>query len=489
LAVTDAGRVPIDWALSSQLSRILFATMLLLCGALKIWLAMRGHPIRHPDEIFQTIEQSHRIVFGYGIIPWEFREGIRWWGTPLLLTPPLWIAKFLDLGADFYVPLTRGLLALVSLLPVPAFFVLVSRRSGPQTALLACLLPLFWVEHLDFAGSTLSDAIAAPLICTAAIVALLCDKVSRGVIALLGVVIALTFCLRFHLAPALLIITLLALWKMPPSQRLIFVGALAGAAVALGAMDVMVGQWPYQHVYLNIYRNIFDGVAAGFGEEEWDYYFRAIWDHWGWGLVVALLAVTFRSKQTWLLWVSALAIVVTFSLIAHKEYRFYYPATMLFTFAAGWAIAESASIVARRVTRISELVLASLSLTALVLTGLPAQARYLEVFQQQEDRRIAAQMFVGRLPDVCGVGFDIGLVITGTAGVVHTHKEVGFDTTNIADSTPGNLARFNYLLVNGDDKGRRVPSDFVQAQCWADLCVYRRPGPCTPSRLPDGPGP
>jgi hypothetical protein len=33
--------------------------------------------LHHPDENFQLFEQAHRIAFGYGIVPWEFRDGIR----------------------------------------------------------------------------------------------------------------------------------------------------------------------------------------------------------------------------------------------------------------------------------------------------------------------------------------------------------------------------------------------------------------------------
>ena len=35
--------------------------------------------IAHVDEIFQSIEQGHRLVFGYGIVPWEFQYGARSW--------------------------------------------------------------------------------------------------------------------------------------------------------------------------------------------------------------------------------------------------------------------------------------------------------------------------------------------------------------------------------------------------------------------------
>ena len=38
-----------------------------------------------PDEIFQTLEQAHRLAFGYGIVPWEFRAGARSWLLPGLL--------------------------------------------------------------------------------------------------------------------------------------------------------------------------------------------------------------------------------------------------------------------------------------------------------------------------------------------------------------------------------------------------------------------
>src|SRR5580693_7188614 len=33
--------------------------------------------LHHPDENFQLFEQAHRIAFGYGVVPWEFRDGIR----------------------------------------------------------------------------------------------------------------------------------------------------------------------------------------------------------------------------------------------------------------------------------------------------------------------------------------------------------------------------------------------------------------------------
>ncbi|HEV8028995.1 MAG TPA: hypothetical protein VGP50_16295, partial [Stellaceae bacterium] len=33
--------------------------------------------LNFPDEIFQTAEPAHRLVFGSGLVPWEFAYGVR----------------------------------------------------------------------------------------------------------------------------------------------------------------------------------------------------------------------------------------------------------------------------------------------------------------------------------------------------------------------------------------------------------------------------
>lgn len=33
----------------------------------------------HTDEIFQSVERAHWLVFGYGVVPWEFEHGARSW--------------------------------------------------------------------------------------------------------------------------------------------------------------------------------------------------------------------------------------------------------------------------------------------------------------------------------------------------------------------------------------------------------------------------
>ena len=36
----------------------------------------------------QYLEQAHRLVFGAGMVPWEYEQGVRPWVFPLLIAVP-----------------------------------------------------------------------------------------------------------------------------------------------------------------------------------------------------------------------------------------------------------------------------------------------------------------------------------------------------------------------------------------------------------------
>ena len=74
-------------------------------GALALRLAFvwRSEHLGHPDEVFQYLEQAHRLVYGYGFVPWEYRFARRNWLLPG--TPP---AAYLAPGKDGREPLQSG---------------------------------------------------------------------------------------------------------------------------------------------------------------------------------------------------------------------------------------------------------------------------------------------------------------------------------------------------------------------------------------------
>lgn len=474
--------------------KVAFWALLALMAVFRVWLALRGHSIRHPDEIFQTIEQSHRLVFGYGIRPWEYREGLRWIGTPLLLAPPMLLARWLSLGPSFYIPLTRAALALLSLLPFPIFFTLVRRRSGPAVALLACLLPLLWPESLDFVGSTLSEALVAPVLAAALALGLIVDPQSRALtLVSLALLLLLSFSLRFHVAPAIGLTAIVALVRTGPPQRRVFLIALGLGLAGLVALNAAFGQLPFQDVWLNAYRNLADGIAVKFGTEPWWYYFDQIWTHWGWTLVPALLLVLWRIRQTWLFALSALLIVLVFSVIAHKEYRFYFPATVLFTFALGWALSDTAAQLTRRLPR-PALALPILSLVVVaILLGSLAPA-YGTLFAETEDNRIAAEMTAARTPGLCGLDFAIGLNVLGTPGFTYLNRDVPLGAETPSSGYAPEYPAFNEIVGPASIRAN-LPRTYAPLQCFSGsssgaLCLYRRPGGCSPSDTTrDPPGP
>src|ERR1700747_2609121 len=67
--------------------------------------------INHPDEIFQTVEQAYRLVFGTGLVPWEFVYGTRSWGLPGGVAGFMVVASVFGNGPDYYMPMIGSALA------------------------------------------------------------------------------------------------------------------------------------------------------------------------------------------------------------------------------------------------------------------------------------------------------------------------------------------------------------------------------------------
>ena len=69
-------------------------------GALRVWLALTDDGIYWPDEIYQSLEPAHRLVFGYGLQAWEFIDGARNWVLPGLVAALLKGATWVGLDTD-----------------------------------------------------------------------------------------------------------------------------------------------------------------------------------------------------------------------------------------------------------------------------------------------------------------------------------------------------------------------------------------------------
>ncbi|MBW4472238.1 MAG: hypothetical protein KME45_17815 [Stenomitos rutilans HA7619-LM2] len=321
-----------------------------------VFFSDRGY---HPDEIFQYLEQAHRMVFGYGYIPWEYRFGIRNLIIPITLSIPLRLLKALQLDSpDIYIPFIKAILCLLSLSLIYGLYALgrtvVSEPVGRIAALIAC----FWYELMVFAPKSTPECLAAYLM-VGALVCLV--SYPRWQTALgLGVMGAGTIALRLQYAPAILVLSvaMIVLWRSHLSQMAIATAAFIVTVGLVGYIDYLTwGLWfgSYYHNYL--YNQVY-GVSNLFGRDPLFYYFERLTLSSA-GIFPLSIVVAVRKRVPLLaLWLSLLAsILVTHSLIAHKEYRFVFaavPLCLLLTAIAYWYLQQFCQRYPRTYARIPQ---------------------------------------------------------------------------------------------------------------------------------------
>ncbi len=103
----------------------------------------------HPDVIFQYLEQAHRLVYGYGYVPWEYRFGTRNWLLPVLLAGILEAFRFAGIDRPaLYIPAMNCVFAVLSISLVFSSYVIARRLFGEPAARVAAVITAFWYETL-----------------------------------------------------------------------------------------------------------------------------------------------------------------------------------------------------------------------------------------------------------------------------------------------------------------------------------------------------
>lgn len=473
------------------------ALLLLLAAALRVSVTW-GASVHHPDELFQYLEQAHRLVFGYGYVPWEYRDGMRSWLVPWLLAGPMWLGGTLAPGTMAYVLLPRLAVALATLGVVWGAWLLGERVSRAH-ALLAGFVAAIWFDQVYFASHTLTETIAV----AAAVpgVALLWrddDGTRRAVPALAwaGLLLAFAALARFHFAPAL---ALIVAWRCRLDLRA-WLTVIAGALPVLvlsALVDWAMGMTPYSWVYANYRRNVLENAAATYGVSGPFYYFKQLREWWGWALgPLAFLAVFGAQRYPQLLLAAVLTIALHMA-IGHKELRFVLLVMTLLVILAALGTATLVAMAERHRAAWLGTAFSGWALVCLLL-AFHGEMRFR---WSEGSPALSAAAIAGRDPKLCGLAtYDLRYWQSGGWTFLHrdvpiypvtARDELGYppmDAATFARITPA----FDAVLTTPAGVAA-VPRGYAKVTCRVPggvaplaerrgraVCLYRRAGGCDP---------
>jgi phosphatidylinositol glycan class B len=449
--------------------------ILAVAFALRLALAWAWPNFYRPDEIFQTLEPAYRLITGWGVVSWEWRAGIRSWLYPALLAGIMDIPIRLGFGRAVYLPLVMAAMSLVALLPVWAAWRLGERSGGRLGAVVCALLVALSPELVYFGPKTLTEVQAGNVLAAAvALATLLPHKPPSpragwswaGLGALLGIV----FCLRFHLTPALALVALAAA-RLRLRER--WLPLLLGAAVPLallGIVDQVTLGSAFQSVWKNFSVNVTEGRSLFYGQEP-AFWYGVAWAHLL-GIAALPMALLFCLGASLLPLAAAcgVLIVLTHSLVAHKELSFIYAAFPLAATVAGAGLTRLALLLAR--WRVG----AALAGVVVLAAGSAASGDVPALATRTADL-MASQARLHGLSDMCGLVM-YGPIFWPSYALMDRNVPV------VLVSTPAEYAAAaaagNYILIRRPNF-RNDPSlaEAKPQMCWKYFCLLRRPGTCT----------
>jgi phosphatidylinositol glycan class B len=436
--------------------------------------------LNFPDEIFQTAEPAHRLVFGSGLVPWEFAYGVRSWLLPGVIAGLMELSRVIGDGPDFYLPVIATAFAALSLAPIICSFLWCRRLFGITGAIIGGLTVAITPDLVYLGARTLSEVAAAHVLVVALYLLTGIDRPGPRRLAGAGALLGLVFALRFHLGPA---IALAALWAAAPEPRRRLWPIAAGAAVMLAlvaVLDTLTLGYPFASIIRNTVYNLFYGVSDFFGTSPWYFYGAVMVALWGSGLVALLLFAGLGARRAPLLLAVAAAIIAVHMLIGHKEYRFIYPAILLITIVAGLGLAQSAAWIEERLRgRVSAEWARRLGAIAVagywvMLCGNLAASPTFRLLWSLDHDDLQAAALVADSPETCGIGL-YGPNWTEAGGYTHYHRAVPMYWPRSEAALRDAASGFNALVYTDPP-----PPEFgyVTRQCFGATCVAERPGNC-----------
>lgn len=467
--------------------------LLLPVGAAVLWLAFanRSQGLFWPDEIFQSVEQAHRLVFGYGFIPWEFQVGARSWLFPGTLAGVL--AACARLGVhrpEDLVFATKAFMVFLGVGGLYASMRLAHTLAGWRAAVLAGLIGATFPPHLIFAGRAMSEIASGTALAFAAWLSCRAARGEANRLRIAGFLVVLATVMRpanglFALG---LPVMFLLDGRLKQSRRF-FEGVAAGVVLA-GALDWATWGAPFRSLFLHVRYNFLQGHASDYGRSPFTYYVKYLWTSTGISLLVVaagmFAAPRRRSPAATTLAVITLLYLLLHMVVPHKELRFVMPVMPILFALAAVGLERFITALATRVPRLrAEILMAVIGIPLALLMATRAPHLSYAQMGQARGKALAGQlgdgfnqllMQLNEIPDVCGVAL-AGIDIIWVGGYTYLHRNVPF--IELERATMDGSPSANYLLAPA--KWNRIPSPIAtRVARVGEAVLYRYERACAP---------
>lgn len=458
------------------------------------------------DEVYQYIEQSFRLIHGYGVVPWEYSVGLRNPIVPFFLLAPQFIAE--AIGGMGAAPLGARLATGILSLTVVVSSLVIGMRFSRTHAVLAASVSSTWPILIYFSVHPTSETISLALFMPALAILTGRAPAPRSWLVSAGLLLALCCVTRLQLGAAALALILTYLWRNRSLEAItpVLAGGIAGVALS-GVFDVAFGFPPLAWAYKNVVINIFQGVAATFGTSPPYFYVGYFIVEWGAAAIPVGLLALIGARRNPEIFVVLVVHLVAHSAIGHKEVRF---VLLVETLAIMLAALGTAEVIVASAITAGRHRTASVLISLLVWLGFGTSAALAEVNRYrwtQGTNRSRLTSEAGALPQLCGLALYRTLGFYDFAGYSTLGRKVpvylftpGFGMAeadvdpNLSKSTPA----FNVVMVPRGEASL-LPPIFHEVSCSGTgfarpnftghrplaredeaICLYVRAGPCFP---------
>lgn len=473
----------------STATRLVPFVILSVAAGLRGYDALTDDGIYWPDEVYQSLEPAHAVVFGRGLIPWEYVEGARTWALPGLVAALLWVSKMVGLDRpEQYLAVVELAFVAISLLGLLGCHRL-ARALGASGEAATAAMALYGLAAPVgyFSHRAMGENLAATLVVWGGI-CLLLQRPRPWALWLGGSLLGAAVLVRLQsglFAAGFLALYAARWWRtrrvpaaFAKAAPLHLLAALAVWAMVYGGIDALAWHdapgaraWGLFHsavVYVRF--NLVEGKSANWGTSPATYYLTYLFRSMPAVAVALALGLVAAGRRALGVLLVALAFLAAHFAIPHKEYRFILPALPLL-------FAVAAVGLDRLAVRpwVRPLVWSAAAAVAVLSAANRRQLTFGQLGAYLDRPRASAWddsgpvnrllLAASKRADLCGLRIDAAH-LAWTGGLSYLHRPVPIYPAG----TPEQRGTFNYVITTA--AGR--PSEVAREQGLALVRLARR---------------